>query len=384
MIFASGFFFGKFQTDKVISDEVTVFGSLPRLFCYVLHKRFICNSLAGYSWHGQRYDRPVQRQIQPSSLLWEVKGGRTKGKSLEADRINRYLDNIRIQIGKHYQSICDRDGYVSADKVKNAYLGFSKRYKLLLELCDEFCKEYKNRIDVDRTIHSLFRYQTLRRDLSLFICQDYKVKDIPLVELDQSFAEKFAAYLKHVRGLADTTISVEIKSLKHIVKKAFNDGQMEKNPFAYYYYFADQPEIEYLTEEEINKLIIGKVKQQRQDRTRDMFLFCCFTGLSYADLAKLSYEELKQTPNGAWWISSIRQKTKVPFTVKLLPVAKAILEKYRIPANRFNRLFPENPGKVFPVASLKSSDASLKHIARQCGIAKNLKFHTAKHHTISI
>ena len=117
-------------------------------------------------------------------------------------------------------------------------------------------------------------------------------------------------------GLADTTISVEIKSLKHIVKKAFNDGQMEKNPFAYYYYFADQPEIEYLTEEEINKLIIGKVKQQRQDRTRDMFLFCCFTGLSYADLAKLSYDELTQTPDGAWWISSIRQKTKVPFTVK--------------------------------------------------------------------
>ena len=70
--------------------------------------------------------------------LWEVKGGRAKGKSLEADRINRYLDNIRIQIGKHYQSICDHDGYVSADKVKNAYLGFSKRYKLLLELCDEF------------------------------------------------------------------------------------------------------------------------------------------------------------------------------------------------------------------------------------------------------
>ena len=293
--------------------------------------------------------------------LWEVKGGRAKGKSLEADRINRYLDNIRIQIGKHYQSICDRDGYVSADKVKNAYLGFSKRYKLLLELCDEFCKEYKNRIDVDRTIHSLFRYQTLRRDLSLFICQDYKVKDIPLVELDQSFAEKFAAYLKHV------------------VKKAFNDGQMEKNPFAYYYYFADQPEIEYLTEEEINKLIIGKVKQQRQDRTRDMFLFCCFTGLSYADLAKLSYDELTQTPDGAWWISSIRQKTKVPFTVKLLPVAKAILEKYRIEENRYNPLFPENPGKVFPVASLKSSDACLKHIARQCGITKNLKFHMARH-----
>ena len=369
--------------EKAMIDEITVSRSLPRLFSMSYIKKDkhkvqpVVPVMGRITVNGTIAQFSAKLSVPPH--LWEVKGGRAKGKSLEADRINRYLDNIRIQIGKHYQSICDRDGYVSADKVKNAYLGFSKRYKLLLELCDEFCKEYKNRIDVDRTIHSLFRYQTLRRDLSLFICQDYKVKDIPLVELDQSFAEKFAAYLKHVRGLADTTISVEIKSLKHIVKKAFNDGQMEKNPFAYYYYFADQPEIEYLTEEEINKLIIGKVKQQRQDRTRDMFLFCCFTGLSYADLAKLSYEELKQTPNGAWWISSIRQKTKVPFTVKLLPVAKAILEKYRIPANRFNRLFPENPGKVFPVASLKSSDASLKHIARQCGIAKNLKFHTARH-----
>lgn len=311
--------------------------------------------------------------------LWEVKGGRAKGKSFEADRINRHLDNIRIQIGKHYQSICDHDGYVSADKVKNACLGFGRKYKLLLELCDEFCKDYKTRVDVDRTIHSLLRYQTLRRDLSLFVCRNYKVRDITLAEPDQSFAEKFAAYLKHVRGLADTTVSVEIKSLKHIVKKAFNDEQTDKNPFAYYYYVAEQPEIEYLTEEDINRLINGRVSQQRQDRTRDMFLFCCFTGLSYADLAKLNYEELKQTPDGAWWIGSIRQKTKVAFTVKLLPVAKAILEKYRIPTNRFNRLLPGNPDRVFPVASLKSSDACLKQIARQCGITKNLKFHTARH-----
>ncbi len=89
-----------------------------------------------------------------------------------------------------------------------------------------------------------------------------------------------------------------------------------------------------------------------------MFLFCCFTGLSYADLAKPTYDELTQPPDGEWWITSIRQKTKVAFTVKLLPVAKAILEKHRIPTNRFNRLFSGNSDKVFPVASLKSSDAS--------------------------
>lgn len=91
----------------------------------------------------------------------EISFNHSIGKSLEADRINRHLDNIRIQIGKHYQFICDHDGYVSADKVKNAYLGLGRKYKLLLELCDEFCKDYKTRVGVDRAIHSFLRYQTL-------------------------------------------------------------------------------------------------------------------------------------------------------------------------------------------------------------------------------
>ena len=64
--------------------------------------------------------------------LWEVSGGRAKGRSVEADRINRHLDNIRTQIGKHYQSICDRDSFVTAEKVKNAYLGFGEKYRMLL------------------------------------------------------------------------------------------------------------------------------------------------------------------------------------------------------------------------------------------------------------
>ena len=66
-------------------------------------------------------------KISVAPHLWEVKGGRAKGKSTKADRINRHLDNIRTQICKHYQSICNHDSYVSADKVKNAYLSFRQK-----------------------------------------------------------------------------------------------------------------------------------------------------------------------------------------------------------------------------------------------------------------
>ena len=71
-------------------------------------------------------------KINVPEQLWEVKGGRAKGKSVESERINRHLDNIRIQIGKHYQSICDHDAYVTAEKVKNAWLGMGERYRGLL------------------------------------------------------------------------------------------------------------------------------------------------------------------------------------------------------------------------------------------------------------
>ncbi len=66
-------------------------------------------------------------KIEVPVRLWEVKGGRAKGKSVEADRINRYLDNIRGQINKHYQDICDHDSYVTAERVRNAYQGFDRK-----------------------------------------------------------------------------------------------------------------------------------------------------------------------------------------------------------------------------------------------------------------
>ena len=81
--------------------------------------------------------------------LWEVRGGRAKGRSLEADRINRYLDDIRSQIDRHYRDIRDRESYVTAEKVKNAWLGFGKRYRTLLETFRSFTEDLHGRIGVD-------------------------------------------------------------------------------------------------------------------------------------------------------------------------------------------------------------------------------------------
>ena len=80
---------------------------------------------------------------------------RSKGKSVEADRINRHLDNIRAQINQHYQSISDQDSFISAEKVKNAYLGFGDKYRMLLEAFEKFTCDYQKRIGIRSLLWSL-------------------------------------------------------------------------------------------------------------------------------------------------------------------------------------------------------------------------------------
>ena len=92
----------------------------------------------------------ISAKIEVPVRLWEVNGGRAKGKSVEADRINRHLDNIRGQINKHYQDICDHDSYVTAERVRNAYQGFDRKYQTLLEAFEKFTVDYRKRVGVDR------------------------------------------------------------------------------------------------------------------------------------------------------------------------------------------------------------------------------------------
>ena len=79
--------------------------------------------------------------------LWDTKGGRMIGKSMQALEVNRKLDKMRVSISKHYQEIMDRDNFVTADKVKNAFLGLEYRCHTLMKVYeqsrDEMEKQYK-------------------------------------------------------------------------------------------------------------------------------------------------------------------------------------------------------------------------------------------------
>ena len=309
-------------------------------------------------------------KLSVPEMLWEVSGGRAKGRSLEADRINRHLDNIRTQIGKHYQDICDRESYVTAEKVKNAYLGFGEKYRLLLEAFEKFTADLKKRVGIDRCHGTWNRYYKSIDHLRTFMRKEYNVSDMPLAELEQSFIEQFHVYLKTERALKLTSICRYLDCLINVVKVSFNDGIMPRNPFASYRYNEPTPERAFLNEAEILTLQHAALRTKKQRIIRDLFLFSCFTGICYADMKSLVWKQFEQDAHGDWWVTGNRCKTDTQYVVKLLPAALSILERYR--EGGADRVFAFMP-------HLNTVDRSLKRIAVLCGIEKKLTFHVGRH-----
>ena len=93
--------------------------------------------------------------------LWDVKGNRAKGKSKEAIEINLALDNIKAQIIKHYQRLSDREAYVTAEMVRNAYQVIGTEYETLLGAFDKDNATFKKRVGTDRVIAT---YNRIRLD----------------------------------------------------------------------------------------------------------------------------------------------------------------------------------------------------------------------------
>ena len=148
-------------------------------------------------------------KLSISPKLWDTKANKATGKSVVAQRINEKLENIKTNIGKQYQRICDRDSYVTAEKVKNAWLGFRDGYQLLLQTFDEYLNEFREEPCRQRP-RGLRRWKTTRkqhRRLAAFLQYEYKVEDIPFRELKREFIEKYVVYLSTVRSMLPGSIA---------------------------------------------------------------------------------------------------------------------------------------------------------------------------------
>ena len=224
--------------------------------------------------------------------LWDVKGNKAKGKGLEAREINLVLDNIKAQIIKHYQRISDREAFVTAEMVRNAYQGIGSEYETLIKAFDKDCANFLKRVGKDRTIGTYKVMMRARNYVAAFIKSFYKRNDMSMLELTPDFIKEFAAYLTAERNLKNATIWLNCMWLKGVVMRAHYNGLIPRNPFAQFHISPNVKEREYLTEDEIKTIMSHEFKSPTLALVRDLFVFACFTALSFVDMKELTTDEI--------------------------------------------------------------------------------------------
>lgn len=176
-----------------------------------------------------------------------------------------------------------------------------------------------------------------------------------------------------VRKCSHNTTIKYLSNLKKIVLSCVKRGWLPKDPFSEYRMVKKEVLRKSLSEEELMKVSKRIFSMDRLNQMRDIFVFCCYTDLAYADVKNLGTKNLYEGIDGELWISVHRQKTGSLSRLPLLPQALAILKHYE------NHPVREVSGKLLPVLSNQKMNAYLKEIGDLCEINKTLTSHIARH-----
>lgn len=304
--------------------------------------------------------------------LWGTKGGRAIGKSITARDVNRALDKLRATITKHYQEIMERDNFVTAEKVRNAFQGLEYRKHTLITLYDDFLTDYVQKVECGlKSKRTLQKYRAVYKHLKSFLQTRHHLSDIALKEIQPTFATDFETFLLTYCHLSHNTVWLYSFPVRMLMHRAVENGWLVRYPFSDYNISQQRPERVFLTKEEIRQLIDAPKLTPAQTFIRDMFLFCTFTGLAYIDLKNLREENIVRSPlDNDVWIRTRRQKTSVEVNVKLLDIPLQILDKYSgLSRNEY----------LFPIPSHVYCCNLLKTIMKKCGIDKHVTWHVARH-----
>lgn len=307
------------------------------------------------------------KMLAPCSL-WT--SGRAKGKSTEAVEINHRLDELRasaISIYREQSAICER---VTAEKVKCLLLGMAFGQETLLDYFGSFIEHFEQRVGVNRTIKSARTYRCVCGLIERFLSERLRLSDIPFSALDRSFIDKFDLYLRTERRLAPNTIVLYMSRLHTVINKAIAAGIITADPFAGYEPPRPEHKRRYLTREELQRLMTTPLSVPRLYLVRDLFLFSCYTGISYGDMCRLTTANLETAEDGTIWIKATREKTNMEFEIPLLDLPLHIIDKYRDTTL---------DGKLLPIYGNSELNKELKLLAAACGIDRKLTFHMARH-----
>ena len=271
----------------------------------------------------------IGTKVSVDPALWNPTTGCANGKSRNASEVNRAIDRLTEIIRSHYERIRSDLGFVTAEAVKNAVKGIGQKPTTLLALFREHNEEFGKRVGIDRTKETHASYENSYNHLAAFVRKEYAAEDIALRSLDATFYDAFDLFLRTERGLGIKAVHEHLYRLKKMTRRAVGQGTLRCNPYRDLHPELPKRKSRHMKLEDLKTLMTTPVEKPQLQFVRDMFIFSTFTGLAYADLKKLSTNDITQAADGTWWIHIHRQKTDTLSSVRLLDIPIQIIEKYR-------------------------------------------------------
>ncbi len=315
------------------------------------------------------------KQVQFSSNLqvnpktWDQKGGKVQGRSSLSKELNSQIEVIRMTLYKHYIRFISDCEEVTPNKIKAAFLSVGSETTLIYQF-DKHNELYQSMTRSQITYKTYLRYELTKNRLIEFMEHEYGFRDIQLNKITVSFIEKFYSYIQSKYHCSNNTTMKFIQRFRAIMNFAENLDLLSKNPFFFYKIRFQKTSRTYLNLEEINKIWQKEFLTKRLEQIRDIFIFSCWTGLSFIDICNLREENIQLAFDNKYWIIINRQKNNNPSHVPLLKIPLQIINKYK------GKL---SEGKIFPITSNQKLNEYLKEIMTICVIEKNVTFRVARH-----
>lgn len=306
---------------------------------------------------------------------WNKGKGCAKGSNPEAKLLNTYLSQVQGRLTECFRELQLNGEIITPNAVKNLFWGDNPNQHSLIELLDyhdysEFSKFAEGTIK---------NYGVTRRYILSFLLKRKNLTDYQLSKIDFKFITDFDFFLRtvkpkdHHQPMSNNGLMKHMQRLRKILNLGVKLEWLQKNPLDAYDIKFEKTERGFLTSYELEAIEKKEITLARLAFIRDMFVFSCYTGLSYIDAVNLRVSSLVFGIDGQKWISTRREKTNTPVKIPILPKALDIIEKYKIDPRSMNR------GTVFPLISNQKVNSFLKEVAILCEIDKRLTFHLARH-----
>ncbi|MDY7396077.1 site-specific integrase [Aureibaculum sp. 2210JD6-5] len=317
--------------------------------------------------NGKRLEISLGRSIPIKS--WSKTTKRMIGRSKESHSVNAHIEQVYLKLLECQRRLNLEKKTITPHAIKTYYYQDSNDQKTLMDLID-----YHNRVMLNVIKPStLSHYFTTKKYLIQFMERHMNSKDINLNEISFEFLSDFEAFLRKKSKLNHNGVMKHLTRLKKLINLSIKLEWLIKSPFINFKIKFIKKEREILNKSELVAIENATFDRSCLEVTKDMFIFSCYTGLSYIDIKQLNINQIVKGNDGGLWIKTKRAKTNIPVKIPLLNRAHDILNKY----SNYAGIIPSDA--VLPIYSNQKTNQYLKDIADILDIQKRLTFHVARH-----